>query len=91
MRELTGQQQKLVQLYYRDAISVEVLQAEQQRIANEQAQVERWQSQAVAQVDDVMQALDDALLLLCQAWGGVHGGGRQLAEDGQPGASSSAS
>ena len=66
LRELTAQQQKLVQLYYRDAISVEVLQAEQLRIAAEQAQVERWQHQAVAQVDDVMQALDDALLLLCQ-------------------------
>ena len=55
-----------MQLYYRDAISVEVMQAEQQRIAAEQAQVERWQSQAVAQVDDVMQALDDALTLLCK-------------------------
>ena len=67
LRELTAQQQKLVQLYYRDAISVEVLQAEQQRIADEQAQVERWQNQAVAQVDDVIQALEDALSLLCQA------------------------
>ena len=66
LRELTAQQQKLVQLYYRDAISVEVMQAEQQRIAAEQAQVERWQSQAVAQVDDVVQALDDALTLLCK-------------------------
>ena len=66
LHELTAQQQKLVQLYYRDAISVEVLQAEQLRIADEQAQVERWQTQAVAQVDDVMQALDDALLLLCE-------------------------
>ncbi|MCA1680067.1 MAG: recombinase family protein, partial [Actinobacteria bacterium] len=66
LHELTLQQQKLVQLYYRDAISVEVLQAEQLRIADEQAQVERWQSQAIAQVDDVMQALDDALLLLCE-------------------------
>jgi hypothetical protein len=55
-----------VQLYYRDAISVEVLQAGQLRIADEQAQVERWQNQAVAQVDDVMQALEDALSLLCQ-------------------------
>lgn len=64
LHELTAQQQKLVQLYYRDAISVEVMQDEQARIREEQAQVERWHSQAVAQVDDVMSALEDALVLL---------------------------
>ncbi len=64
LRELHAQQQKLVQLYYRDAVSLEVLEAEQQRIALEQAQAEQWQRQAVAQVDDVMEALDEALRLL---------------------------
>jgi hypothetical protein len=66
LRELTAQQQKLVQLYYRDAISIEVLQAEQQRIAKEESRVEKWQNQAVAKVDDAMQALDDALTLLSE-------------------------
>lgn len=63
---MTAQQQKLVQLYYRDAISVEVMQAEQARIRDEQVQVERWQGQAIAQVDDVMEALEDALTLLSE-------------------------
>ncbi len=64
LRELTGQQQKLVQLYYRDAISIEVLQAEQDRIAQERAKAERWQSQAIAQVEGTMEALDEALVLI---------------------------
>ncbi|MGO8907124.1 MAG: hypothetical protein ACLQMH_16120 [Solirubrobacteraceae bacterium] len=51
LRELTAQQQKLVQLYYRDAISVEVLKVEQERIKSEEEQDERWRHQAVAQLE----------------------------------------
>ncbi len=36
LQELTNQQQKLIQLYYQDAISVDALQAEQDRIEQEQ-------------------------------------------------------
>ena len=64
LRELTTQQQKLVQLFYRDAVSEDVLHAEQARIAEEQAQVEQWTQAAQHQVDDVMAALDEALLLV---------------------------
>jgi site-specific DNA recombinase len=66
LRELTGQQQKLVQLYYREAISIDLLQTEQQRIEQERAQATAWHTQAVAQVDDAMDALDDALTLLAE-------------------------
>ncbi len=64
LRELTTQQQKLVQLFYRDAVSEDVLRAEQARITAEQAQVEQWAQSAQHQVDDVMAALDEALLLV---------------------------
>jgi hypothetical protein len=64
VRELTAQQQKLVQLYYNGGVSEGVLKAEQQRIAAETAQAERWVEAARAETQDVMDALDDALLLL---------------------------
>lgn len=64
LRELTAQQQKLVQLYYRGTIGEEVLTAEQQRIERERAEAHRWAAAAVHEVEDVLQALDDALLLI---------------------------
>lgn len=64
LRELTAQQQKLVQLYYDGGVSKEVLQAEQQRIEEERAQAKQWADAAAREVEDVMQALDDALVLL---------------------------
>ena len=64
LRELTTQQQKLVQLYYRDAVSEDVLKAEQARITAERAQVEHWANAARHQIDDVMTALDEALALV---------------------------
>jgi site-specific DNA recombinase len=64
LRELTGEQQKLVQLYYKGGVSEEVLQAEQERIQAERAQARQWADAADREVTDVMAALDDALLLL---------------------------
>jgi hypothetical protein len=64
LRELTGQQQKLVQLFYKCGVSEEVLQAEQERINTEKAKAQRWADAATREVEDVMGALDDALLLL---------------------------
>jgi site-specific DNA recombinase len=64
LRELTGEQQKLVQLYYKGSVSEEVLQAEQERIENERAKAQQWADAADREVEDVMAALDDALLLL---------------------------
>jgi site-specific DNA recombinase len=64
LRELKARQEKLVQLYYRDAISVEVLQDEQRRLKEEQAEAGRWQAQSVASADEAMEGLDEALALV---------------------------
>ena len=64
LRTLTAEQQKLVQLYYKDGVSEEVLKAEQSRIDAERADARRWARVATAEVEDVMQALDDALALI---------------------------
>jgi site-specific DNA recombinase len=64
LRELTGQQQKLVQLYYRGGVSEEVLKAEQARIETERDKAQKWSDAADREVEDVMAALEDALLLL---------------------------
>jgi site-specific DNA recombinase len=64
LRELNSQQQKLVQLHYQQAVSVEVLKAEQQRIEAERSQAHRWSKAAVADVQDVMAALKIALELV---------------------------
>jgi site-specific DNA recombinase len=64
LRELTAQQQKLVQLYYNGGVSEEVLKAEQERIKTESAQAQQWADAANREVEDVAQALDDALALL---------------------------
>jgi site-specific DNA recombinase len=64
LRELTAQQQKLVQLFYNGGVSEEVLKAEQERIETESARAQQWADAADREVEDVMQALDDALALL---------------------------
>ena len=64
LHELTAQQQKLVQLYYKDGVSEDVMKAEQERIEAERATTERWSDAAKRQVDDVDQALEDALALI---------------------------
>jgi site-specific DNA recombinase len=64
LRELTGEQQKLVQLYYKGKVSEEVLEAEQTRIEAERTEARRWSAAAVREVTDVMQALRDALSLI---------------------------
>jgi site-specific DNA recombinase len=66
LRELTGEQQKLVQLYYKGNVSEEVLEAEQTRIEAERTEARRWSAAAVREVKDVMQALNDALSLVDQ-------------------------
>jgi site-specific DNA recombinase len=64
LHELTGQQQKLIQLYYKGGVSEEVMQAEQDRIEAERTSAERWSDAAKRQVEDVDQALQDALALI---------------------------
>ena len=64
VHELIAQQQKLLHLYYEDGVSKEVLQAEQARIATEQATAQRLADTAKFEVSDITQALDDALTLI---------------------------
>ncbi len=64
VHELTGQQQKLIQLYYKGGVSEEVMQAEQQRIEAERTSAERWSDDAERQVADIDRALTDALALI---------------------------
>ena len=64
LHELTGQQQKLLQLYYSGGVSQEVMQAEQARIETERVNAEHWSDMAKRQVEDVDQALKDALALI---------------------------
>ena len=64
VRELQSQQQKLLQLYYEDGVSKEILQAEQKRIQAEQATVERLQDAANYEITEFERALDDALILI---------------------------
>jgi site-specific DNA recombinase len=64
LRELTGQQQKLLQAFYNGGVDEDVLRAEQARIETERAQARKWAEAAVREVQDVMDALDNALLLL---------------------------
>jgi site-specific DNA recombinase len=67
LRELTGQQQKLVQLFYNGGVSEEVLKAEQERIEVECGRAQKWADAAEREVEDVMAALEDALILLDDA------------------------
>ncbi|MDX6699549.1 MAG: hypothetical protein QOE65_2946 [Solirubrobacteraceae bacterium] len=64
LRTLTADQQKLVQLHYRNLVSDEVLAAEQERIERERADATRWEKAAVTEVKDVLEALDEALGLV---------------------------
>ena len=64
VRELIRHQDKLLDLYYDDGVSKEVLQAQQKRLAAEQAQAQRLADAAQFEVSDLDQALSDALLLI---------------------------
>jgi site-specific DNA recombinase len=64
LRELTGQQQKLLQAFYNGGVDEEVLKAEQERIETERANARKWTEAAVREVQDVIDALDNALKLL---------------------------
>ena len=62
--ELNAEQQKLVQLYYRDLVSEEVLAAEQARIESERVDARVWTKAAKSDATDVLEALDKALALV---------------------------
>jgi site-specific DNA recombinase len=61
LRQIEANQEKLVQLYYRDLVSEEVLRKEQHRLKKERAAAERLKDAATAQATDLNEALEEAL------------------------------
>jgi site-specific DNA recombinase len=64
LRDLQNEQQKLLQLFYRDGVDEEVLQAEQARIEAEREQARRWLTSASQETDEAEAALDEALAIM---------------------------
>ena len=64
LHDLQAEQQKLIQLSFKELIDDDVLQAEQERITKERFQVIRWREAAAHELDDVMAVLDDALTIV---------------------------
>jgi site-specific DNA recombinase len=65
--ELSREQQKLLQLFYKGKLDEDVFEAEKARIAGERTQAERWTAAAKAETEDVTAALEEALCLLDRA------------------------
>lgn len=64
LEALKQEQQRLLQLSYRDLVDEEVLAAEQVRIRSERAQVGKWAKTAALDAEDITKALEEALRLL---------------------------
>jgi site-specific DNA recombinase len=64
LRDLQNEQQKLLQLFYRDGVDEEVLQVEQARIETERSQARRWIDSATHEADEANAALDEALAII---------------------------
>jgi site-specific DNA recombinase len=64
LRDLQNEQQKLLQLFYRDGVDEDVLQAEQQRIEAERTQARRWITSATHETEEAETALDEALAII---------------------------
>ena len=64
LRDLQNEQQKLLQLFYRDSIDEEVLQAEQKRIEAERTEARRWADAANLEAKEAQDALDEALTII---------------------------
>jgi site-specific DNA recombinase len=64
VRELMDHQQKLVDLYFENGVSKEVLQDKQRRLEAEQATAQRLADAARFEISELEQALSDALLLI---------------------------
>jgi site-specific DNA recombinase len=64
LEALKHEQQRLLQLSYRDLVDEDVLAAEQARIRSERAQVAKWAKTARQDAGEISQALEEALQLL---------------------------
>jgi site-specific DNA recombinase len=61
LKAIEAKQEKLVQLYYRDLVTEDVFQREQDRLKTERRAAKHLQNTATAQLDEVQEALDLAL------------------------------
>ena len=64
LESLKAEQQRLLQLAYRDLVDDEVLAAEQERIRQERARVAKWAEAASHSSEEMQAALEEALALL---------------------------
>jgi site-specific DNA recombinase len=61
LKAIEAKQEKLVQLYYRDLVSEDILEAEQEKLKTERRAAERLRHAASIQLEDVENALEEAL------------------------------
>ena len=66
VRELISHQHKLLDLYYEDGVSKEVLQDQQKRLEAEQSRAQQLADAARFEISELDQGLSDALLLIDQ-------------------------
>ncbi len=64
LRDLQNEQQKLLQLFYRDGVDEDVLRAEQQRIEAERTQARRWITSATHETEEAETTLEEALAII---------------------------
>jgi len=61
LKQIEAKQEKLVKLYYKDLVTEDVFEREQDRLKTERRAAKRLRNTAVAQLDEVQEALDLAL------------------------------
>jgi site-specific DNA recombinase len=61
LKRIEGKQEKLIQLYYKDLVSEDALEREQDKLKTERRAAERLRTSANVQTEDVEQALEQAL------------------------------
>jgi site-specific DNA recombinase len=61
LKRIESKQEKLIQLYYKDLVSEDVLEREQEKLKAERRAAERLRTSANVQTEDVEQALEQAL------------------------------
>ena len=60
LKKIEAKQEKLVQLYYQDLVTMDVFEREQAKLKTETKAAERLRKVAVAQTEDIDQALEEA-------------------------------
>jgi site-specific DNA recombinase len=61
LKKIEAKQEKLVQLYYQDLVTMDVFEREQAKLKAETTTAKRLRKVAIAQTEDIEQALDEAL------------------------------